>query len=113
LIGVGILGFLLLGGEPDYFSVDEAIARAASLRGETISVRGVVTPGSISWDEATSVTAFSLSGDGGRIEVTFPGVPEDSFSPGVDLLVVGTLGADGAISALHLREPNAWCGACH
>lgn len=110
----GTLAYSLLGsGGPDYLWVDEVTAQSKPPSEGTISVRGKVAPGSISWDQDAGVATFSLAGERSRMEIVFEGVLPDGFAPGADLLVVGALESDGSMTALHLREPGTWCGACH
>lgn len=110
---VAVLAFSLLGGGPDQLSVGELLARSASLSGQTVNVRGVVVPGSISWDDGTKVLMFALADDEGQVDTVYKGVPPDEFGSGADLLVVGTFNSDGILQAVHIREPGTLCAVCH
>ncbi len=110
---VVVLAITLLGGGSDQLSVGELLARSASLSGQTVNVRGVVVPGSISWDDGTKVLMFTLADDEGRVDTVYEGVPPDEFGSGADLLVVGTFSSDGVLRAVHIREPGTLCARCH
>lgn len=111
---VAALAITLLGGDGmEQLSVGELLARSTSLSGQIVNVRGVVTPGTVSWEEATEVLTFALAGDDAQVRVVYEGLPPDDFRSGADLLVVGTFTSDGVLQAVHIREPGTLCAVCH
>jgi|SRR5271168_278699 len=100
-----------------YMTVSEVSARRGELVGQSLRVAGRVEPGTISWDPETLTLAFGLMqppvGDGAAgvkpvaviaagpaFHVICRGEPKpDMFAANRDVIVEGSLAADGTIEA--------------
>jgi cytochrome c-type biogenesis protein CcmE len=100
-----------------YMTVNEVSARQSELTGQSLRVAGRVEPGTISWDPQTLTLAFSLMqpptadgstgvkpvaamADGPSFHVICRGEPKpDMFAPNRDVIVEGSLVANGTIEA--------------
>jgi cytochrome c-type biogenesis protein CcmE len=100
-----------------YMTVSEVSAHQASLTGQSLRVAGRVAPGTISWDPETLTLAFGLMqpppadgtlgvkavaamAAGPSFHVICRGEPKpDMFAPNRDVIVEGSLMANGTIEA--------------
>ena len=99
-----------------YMTVSEVSARQAELTGQSLRIAGRVAPGTISWDPQTLTLAFRLAqpppdtASGVKpvaamapepsFHVICRGEPKpDMFAPNRDVIVEGSLMADGTIEA--------------
>ena len=107
--GMGAFGGAGGGGMTEHLTVSEALALAP---GQTARVGGDVAPGSIAW---TGVgLAFTLTGGGQDIRVSYPNVAPNDFKPGTKVLVEGTTSAGGVFMATTLQTTTSpLCRACH
>jgi cytochrome c-type biogenesis protein CcmE len=100
-----------------YLTVNEVKARQGELAGQTLRVAGRVAPEAIGWDPLTLTLSFGLAqpppadqagvravaasvGAATVFHVICKGQPKpDMFAANRDVIVEGTLGADGTIEA--------------
>jgi cytochrome c-type biogenesis protein CcmE len=86
------LGFLVYTGLTDnmvyYYHVDEFMAKASSLNGETVKVNGKVAEGSIQRNR--NDYGFVIRGSRvNEVNVTYHGAVPDTFKDGCDVVVEG------------------------
>ena len=112
-----IIGFKLFtspgapGGMPEHITIAQATGDRA---GQAVKVGGDVVPGSISWDNASGLLRFTLTGEGDRMPVVYPGRAPNDFKPGSALVVEGTYALDGVFEATSLTTRSSpLCKACH
>ena len=112
-----IIGFKLFtapgapGGMPEHITI--AQARAGS-SGQVVKVGGDVVPGSIGWDNASGSLSFTLTGEGDRMPVVYPGLAPKDFKPGLALVVEGTYASSGVFKAVSVTTRSSpLCKACH
>jgi cytochrome c-type biogenesis protein CcmE len=67
-----------------------------------------VVPGSVVRDVATSTLTFSVADGGATYPVVFHGLPPDTFTDSVEVVVEGRLQKDGVI---HATDVLAKCGS--
>lgn len=125
------LAYLVYGGVRQgasyWVTVGELLARAPALSHRQVRVGGTVVPGTIRWDPAHRTVRFVITdappdprvyqvparaqrgpaaGSGAqgahRLTVTYSGVVPDVFADGRQVVVAGTLGADGTFDATTL-----------
>lgn len=100
-IALAAVGFLVVQGAEStgayYMEVSELLAKGDAAQGERVRVMGKVVPGSIERDART--LRFTASDATGRLRVAYDGVVPDIFKDGVDVVVEGVHGRDGAFSA--------------
>jgi cytochrome c-type biogenesis protein CcmE len=99
-----------------YLTVNEVKERQASLAGQMLRVAGRVEPGTIAWDPLTLTLSFGLAqppppvAPGVKAVAIMAGAPvfhvicrgepkPDMFAPNRDVIVEGSLAADGTIEA--------------
>lgn len=80
-------------------TVDQVLAEARELRGERVRVGGRLTAGSLQHLGGTAGYAFALTGSEGNLSVLYGGLWPDAAVDGRELMVEGTMGADGAVRA--------------
>ena len=88
-----------------YIPVSDISNNQAQYEGKSLQVIGVVEPGSLirSDDGSLSFTLMDEDGSGGKIQVTYQGVPPQNLEQeGNKVVVLGTLGADGEIDSNQL-----------
>ncbi len=124
-IGTGLIiaaiGYLIVAAVRNtaeyYLTVNEVKVRQGELAGQMLRVAGRVAPGSIGWDPITLTLSFGLAqpppadqpgvkavaasvGGGPIFHVICRGEPKpDMFAANRDVIVEGTLAADGTIEA--------------
>jgi cytochrome c-type biogenesis protein CcmE len=124
-IGTGLIvaaiGYLIVAAVRNtaeyYLTVNEVKVRQGELAGQMLRVAGRVAPGSIGWDPITLTLSFGLAqpppaeqpgvkavaakvGGGAIFHVICRGEPKpDMFAANRDVIVEGTLAADGTIEA--------------
>lgn len=98
------------GGMPEHITIAQAIGRA----GQAVKVGGDVVPGSINWDNASGLLMFTLTGQGDRMQVVYPGLAPNDFKPGSALVVEGTYASSGVFEAVSVTTRSSpLCKACH
>ena len=99
------------GGIPEHITIAQAIRDQA---GQAVKVGGDVVPGSISWDNASGSLSFTLTGEGDKMSVVYPGLAPKDFKPGLALVVAGTYADNGVFEATSLTSRSSpLCKACH
>ena len=99
------------GGMPQHITIAQATGDKA---GQEVKVGGDVVPGSVNWDNASGSLRFTLTGEGDRMPVVYPGLAPDDFKPGLPLVVDGTYSSSGVFEATSLTTRSSpLCKACH
>jgi cytochrome c-type biogenesis protein CcmE len=78
-----------------YLSVDEAVFDAARLTGKRLRVSGLVAEGSLAVAEDRRAATFELAGKRHALPIAAVCSLPDNLAEGIDVVVEGTLGADG------------------
>ena len=95
-----------------YIPVSDISSNQAQYEGKSLQIIGVVEPGSLLRSDDGSIS-FTLRDDDGSILVTYRGVPPQNLEQeGNQVVVLGTLGADGEIesSQLLVKCPSKYEG---
>lgn len=115
LLIVGSVGYLMASGIREtaqyFFTPSELSRRVAadpSLHDVGMKVGARVVPGSVTRDVATQTLAFHMTDGGATYPVMFRGVPPDTFTDSVEVVVEGRLGRDGIF---HATDVLAKCGS--
>lgn len=113
---VGSTAYVLLshsGGKP--ITISELKSLNDSGPGETVSVMGEVSPGSIEWDPASRVMRFALIDSSNTLEVVYRGVVPDDFRAGEDIAVEGWYTESGIFEARSFTSSGSFlCNSiCH
>jgi cytochrome c-type biogenesis protein CcmE len=115
LLIVGSVGYLMASGIKEtgqYFLTPSELSRKVSADptfydvGMKVGAR--VVPGTIQRDVATQTVRFSITDGGATYPVVFRGIPPDTFTDSVEVVVEGRLQKDGAI---HATDVLAKCGS--
>ena len=115
LLIVGSVGYLMASGIKEtgqYFLTPSELSRKVSADptfydvGMKVGAR--VVPGTIQRDVATQTVRFLITDGGATYPVVFRGVPPDTFTDSVEVVVEGRLQKDGAI---HATDVLAKCGS--
>jgi cytochrome c-type biogenesis protein CcmE len=87
-----------------YRQVDDVLVNGDALRGKRLQVHGFVACGSIWRAAAADVYRFKIqhlpSGPDVTLEVRYAGLVPDTFGPGNEVIVSGSLDADGVLDAI-------------
>lgn len=81
-----------------YVVVDECVASAPQLAGKRIRVNGRVAAESLTIREDRRAATFTLAGTGRNLPVQCRGPLPDNLREDIDVVVEGTLQADGSLS---------------
>ena len=100
----GFMMWTTLRDGAEYFKhVDEVVAQRAQLEGKTLQLHGYVIPGSIGRKPNTLEYVFQVqnnpirAGEPGRtMQVSYTGVPPDTFKGEAEVVVHGHLAKDGS-----------------
>ena len=115
LLIVGSVGYLMASGIKEtgqYFLTPSELSRKVSADptfydvGMKVGAR--VVPGTIQRDVATQTVRFQITDGGAIYPVVFRGIPPDTFTDSVEVVVEGRLQKDGAI---HATDVLAKCGS--
>ncbi|MFH0941988.1 MAG: cytochrome c maturation protein CcmE [Chloroflexota bacterium] len=99
------------GGMPEHITIAQA---RVGTPGQVVKVGGDVVPGSISWDNASRLLRFMLTGEGESMPVVYRGPAPNDFKPGLALVVEGTYAASGVFEATSLTTTTSpLCKTCH
>ena len=82
-----------------YLTVDELLARGEAAYGEQTRISGKVVEGTVQSEPKAMTLRFVASGESRTIPVVYKGVVPDSFKPGADVVLEGTLVSGGAFEA--------------
>jgi cytochrome c-type biogenesis protein CcmE len=102
LLAVGYLGYTAFANAATYYyMVGEVVAKGESIYGEKIRMEGKAVPGSIVQESAGRVWKFTMVDKDGpqTLAVIYEGVAPDTFKDDADVVVEGSLGADGIFRA--------------
>lgn len=102
-VSVVVLALTQLSANVVYFyTPDEAMAKAAEIKDQTIKLGGMVVPGSVDWKAQDLSLGFTVSDmKGHEIRVSHKGTPPDMFKEGSGVVVEGTIAADGKSMLSH------------
>ena len=112
---VGSVGYLMASGIKEtgqYFLTPSELSRKVSADptfydvGMKVGAR--VVPGTIERDVASQTVRFQITDGGAIYPVVFRGIPPDTFTDSVEVVVEGRLQKDGAI---HATDVLAKCGS--
>jgi len=115
LLIVGSVGYLMASGIKEtgqYFLTPSELSRKVSADptfydvGMKVGAR--VVPGTIQRDVATQTVRFRITDGGATYPVVFRGIPPDTFTDSVEVVVEGRLQKDGVIRATNVL---AKCGS--
>jgi cytochrome c-type biogenesis protein CcmE len=115
LLIVGSVGYLMASGIKEtgqYFLTPSELSRKVSADptfydvGMKVGAR--VVPGTIQRDVASQTLRFQITDGGAMDPVVFRGIPPDTFTDSVEVVVEGRLQRDGAI---HATDVLAKCGS--
>jgi cytochrome c-type biogenesis protein CcmE len=115
LLIVGSVGYLMASGIKEtgqYFLTPSELSRKVSADptfydvGMKVGAR--VVPGTIQRDVASQTLRFQITDGGAMYPVVFRGIPPDTFTDSVEVVVEGRLQRDGAI---HATDVLAKCGS--
>lgn len=85
-----------------FYTPDEAMAKAAEIKDQTIKVGGMVVPGSVDWKAQELSLAFTITDlKAHEIRVSHKGTPPDMFKEGQGVVVEGIIAQDGKTMASH------------
>lgn len=112
---VASVGYLVASGVREtgqyFFTPSELSQRVAadpSFYDVGMKVGARVVPGTVDRDLARQMVRFQITDGGATYPVVFRGVPPDTFTDSVEVVVEGRLGPDGVIYA---TEVLAKCGS--
>ena len=93
---IGYLAYLGAASSWQYYlSVDEAVADATHIEGKRIRVSGRVKTGSLTIVDDRRQATFNLAGELHTLHATCRCPMPDNLAEGIDVVVEGTLQADG------------------
>jgi cytochrome c-type biogenesis protein CcmE len=108
---VGAIGYLAVEGAASswqyYLSLDEVVADRGRLYGKQLRVSGRVADGSLSIVDDRRQAAFDLAGQRHKVHVTCRCTLPDNLAEDIDVVVEGTLQADG----IHGRKVITRCAS--
>lgn len=103
---VGVVGYLMASGVREtgqYFltpsELSQRIAADPSFYNVGMKLGARVVPGTVSRDVATQTLRFRVTDGSARYPVVFRGLPPDTFTDSVEVVVEGRLERDGVIYA--------------
>jgi len=112
---VGSVGYLMASGVKEtgqYFLTPSELSQKVvvdpSFYNVGMKVGARVVPGSVRRDAATQMLRFQVTDGGARYPVVFHGLPPDTFTDSVEVVVEGRLQKDGVIYATNVL---AKCGS--
>jgi cytochrome c-type biogenesis protein CcmE len=115
LLIVGSVGYLMASGIKEtgqYFltpsELSQRIAADPSFYDVGMKVGARVVPGTVEKDVASQTLRFQITDGSAIYPVTFRGLPPDTFTDSVEVVVEGRLQRDGVI---HATDVLAKCGA--
>ena len=113
-----VIGFLayrgFAGSAAYYYTVGELLTQTSTLSGKVIRVNGQVLAGSVEQKPGDLNLKFTVTQDGQNLPVTYRGVVPDTFKPGGDIVVEGSLNPDGTFLAKTLMPkcPSRYLPVC-
>ncbi|HET7790430.1 MAG TPA: cytochrome c maturation protein CcmE [Gemmatimonadales bacterium] len=115
IVIVGAVGYLMATGikqTGQFFltptELSQKVATDPSFYNVGMKVGAHVVRGSVSRDMATQTLSFQVSDGGATYPVVFHGLPPDTFTDSVEVVVEGRLQKDGVI---HATDVLAKCGS--
>ena len=112
----GFMMWTTLRDGAEYFKhVDEVVAQRPALEGKTLQLHGYVIPGSILNNPNTLEWRFKVQNNpiragepGQAMNITFKGIPPDTFKGEAEVVLRGELTADGGFHT----QPNGVVAKC-
>lgn len=92
---LGLLYTTLSEGTEYYKHVDEVMANPAAWHGKRLQLHGTVVDKSIEKRPGTLDYRFKVQNNGHVVTATYTGVVPDNFKDGAEVVIKGTLSADG------------------
>ncbi len=82
-----------------YMTVDELLAPGNTSSGEQVRIGGKVVEGTVQSEPKSMTLRFVASGESKTVPVVYRGVVPDSFKPGAEVVLEGSLSSGGAFEA--------------
>jgi len=99
-LAVGYLGFIGFRSSASYYyTVSELMAQGNIRPTQSVRVNGKVLAGSVEQKSGDLSLEFTVTEGGKNLPVVYRGVVPDTFTPGGDIVVEGTLSAGGIFQA--------------
>lgn len=99
-LAIGYLGFMGFRSSASYyFTVSELLAQGNIPQTQVIRVNGTVVPGSVEQKSGDLSLMFNVTEGGKNLPVVYRGVVPDTFKPGGDIVIEGSLDAGGVFQA--------------
>lgn len=103
----GMLYTTLAEGTEYYKHVDEVMASPDQWYGKNLQLHGYVVPSSILWKRGSLEYRFKVQSNGQVVNATYTGIVPDTFKDDAEVVLKGTLSADGFAVA-----PNGVMAKC-
>ena len=91
----GLLYTTMAEGTEYYKHVDEVMTQPDQWYGKKLQLHGYVVPNSINWKPGTLDYWFQVQSNGQIVSATYTGVVPDTFKSDSEVVLKGTLTADG------------------
>lgn len=99
-LAIGYLGFMGFRSSASYYyTVSELLAQGDSVHARVVRVNGQVVPGSVEQKSGDLSLKFTVAEGGKDLPVVYRGVVPDTFQPGGNIVIVGTLDVGGVFQA--------------
>ncbi len=82
-----------------YYTVNEFLEQGSSVYGENVRINGQIAPDSMQLEAAGRTLRFTITEGEENIPVVYQGVVPDAFKAGNEVVVEGSLSADGVFQA--------------
>lgn len=103
----GLMYSTLAEGTEYYKHVDEVMQAPEQWYGKKLQIHGFVVPGSILERRSSLDYKFKVHSNGHVVDATYTGIVPDTFKPDAEVVLKGTLSADGFTVA-----PNGVMAKC-
>jgi cytochrome c-type biogenesis protein CcmE len=100
LIYLGYTGFS--SSATYYYTVSELSGKGSSMYGQNVRVNGQVVPGSVEKKPGDLTLKFNIVEGEKSLPVAYNGIVPDAFQAGRDVVIEGTLNADGIFRATEI-----------
>jgi cytochrome c-type biogenesis protein CcmE len=111
VIVLATFGWLLYGGLNKnvvfFLTPKELLAKGTGGYDVPVRLGGLVTPGSVKWDEKSLDLRFLVTDDTDTVAVHEVGAPPQMFQPGIGVVVEGKYGHDGVFQATDLMVKHS------
>ncbi len=102
-VALGLLASGMLGRNLVYYWTPSQLqATGEAARGARIRLGGMVTPGSVAFDDHSADLRFRIHDEAAEVAVHSVGTPPEMFREGIGAVVEGSVGDDGVFEARRL-----------